>query len=142
MKKSKIRKLTSIFAYHITNLIELKRRIGYRFEQRPSILLYFDRYLCDLNYQGQLTQELALNFSTSNPQMSRNRCVRKNHIIRFFSDCLATFIQDTPPQRPGVLKQISGLAASTGLRISEVVLLDRADINLETGILTVRQSKF
>ena len=171
---------SSIFADHITNFIELKRRMGYQFEQQSSILLLFDRYLCDVNYQGQLTQELALNFATSNPQMSRNGCVKKYQVIRLFSDYLAAFIPDTPLLRPDVLKQISGhapahiytdeemtrlmngarhvsrlnpirnvtfhtiigLAASTGLRISEVARLDRADVNLETGILTVRQSKF
>jgi integrase len=35
-----------------------------------------------------------------------------------------------------------GLAASTGLRISEVVSLDREDVDLETGILNVKHSKF
>ena len=35
-----------------------------------------------------------------------------------------------------------GLAASTGLRIGEVVRLDQADVNLKTGILVVRQTKF
>jgi len=35
-----------------------------------------------------------------------------------------------------------GLAASSGLRIGEVVGLDRADVDLQTGVLVVRQSKF
>jgi integrase len=35
-----------------------------------------------------------------------------------------------------------GLAASTGLRIGELVRLDKTDVDLETGVLTVRRTKF
>ena len=174
------KKPRSIFADHIANFIGLKRRLGYQFESQSAILLRFDRYLCEMDYQGPLTEELALNFATSNPQVSKNECVRKYQFVRQFSDYLAAFIPDTPPLRPGVLKQITGyapahiytdeemtrlmngarrvsrvnplrnvtlhtivgLTASTGLRISEVVKLDRADVDLETGILTIRRSKF
>jgi len=179
-KKAPEKKYRSIFADHISNFIELRKRMGSQFEQQTSILALFDHYLCDLNYQGQLTQELALNFATSNLQMSRNGCVRKYQVVRLFANYLSAFIPDTPLLSLDVLKQISshapahiytdeeiarlmngarhvsrlnpirnvtfytiiGLAASTGLRISEVVRLNRADVNLETGILTVRQSKF
>jgi integrase len=37
---------------------------------------------------------------------------------------------------------MTGLVASTGLRIGELVRLDKADVDLETGVLTVRQTKF
>ncbi len=40
------------------------------------------------------------------------------------------------------LHTIVGLAASTGLRIGEVVRLDRADVDLATGVLLIRQTKF
>jgi integrase len=40
------------------------------------------------------------------------------------------------------LHTMIGLAASTGLRISEVVRLDREDVDLNTGVLNVRDSKF
>ena len=35
-----------------------------------------------------------------------------------------------------------GLLAVTGMRISEVVALDRQDVDLEEGVLSIRQSKF
>lgn len=35
-----------------------------------------------------------------------------------------------------------GLAASTGLRLREVLALDLSDVDLQTGILLIRQSKF
>jgi integrase len=37
---------------------------------------------------------------------------------------------------------IFGLLAVTGMRVSEVVALDRVDVDLEHGIVTVRRSKF
>ena len=37
---------------------------------------------------------------------------------------------------------VFGLAASTGLRVSEIAKLDRADVDLGAGILHVRNSKF
>ena len=40
------------------------------------------------------------------------------------------------------LHAMVGLAASTGLRIGEVVGLDKQDVNLQTGTLLIRQSKF
>lgn len=40
------------------------------------------------------------------------------------------------------LRTMIGLAASTGLRLREVIALDRADVDLDTGILLIRRSKF
>jgi len=40
------------------------------------------------------------------------------------------------------LHTMIGLAASTGLRISEILHLDREDVDLKTGVLNVRCSKF
>jgi integrase len=40
------------------------------------------------------------------------------------------------------LHTMIGLAASTGLRISEVIRLDREDVDLKTGVLNVQCSKF
>lgn len=46
------------------------------------------------------------------------------------------------PIRGITLHAIIGLTASTGLRIGEIVRLDRVDVHLETGVLTIRRSKF
>ena len=174
------RTLRSVFADQIAHFIEMKKRLGYRFEDQAMILLQFDRYLYEIDYQGPLTQELALNFATSRPRMSKNECARKYQVIRQFSDFLAVSVPDTPPLHPRALirskgrpaahiytdeemtrlmdaarrasrvnplrnvtlRVMVGLIASTGLRIREVVNLDRDDVNLETGVLTIRRSKF
>ncbi len=179
-KKRMDRTLHSIFADHIASYIEMKKRIGYQFEDQATILLQFDRYLYEMDYQGLLTQELALNFATSTTRISKNESARKYHVIRQFSDYLAVAIPDTPPLNPRALtrskgrpaahiytdaemtrlmdgaRRVSrvnplrnatlhamvGLAASTGMRVSEVVKLDRDNVDLDTGILTVRRTKF
>lgn len=40
------------------------------------------------------------------------------------------------------VRSMIGLVASTGLRIGELVRLDKADVDLETGVLTIRRTKF
>lgn len=44
--------------------------------------------------------------------------------------------------RPRTLSTIFGLLAVTGMRVSEVVSLDRQDVDLNDGLLTVRHTKF
>jgi integrase len=54
----------------------------------------------------------------------------------------ATEIPQRHPVANLALRTMIGLAASTGLRPREVVGLDRTDVDLETGILVIRRSKF
>ena len=51
-------------------------------------------------------------------------------------------ISQRNPVRGVTLQTMIGLAASTGLRIGEVVRLDRSDVDLKTGILSIRRTKF
>jgi len=44
--------------------------------------------------------------------------------------------------RPATCHTVFGLLASSGLRISEAVNLTRTDVDLDVGILTVREAKF
>jgi len=44
--------------------------------------------------------------------------------------------------RPAVYETLFGLMASTGLRISEALHLRDADVDLQRGLLTIRQTKF
>lgn len=46
------------------------------------------------------------------------------------------------PQRGMVLTTLVGLIASTGLRSGEALRLDRADVDLGTGVLHIRRTKF
>lgn len=44
--------------------------------------------------------------------------------------------------RPQTLATVMGLLAATGMRVSEALKLNREDVDLRNGILTIRQSKF
>ncbi len=174
------RKFQSIFARHLMNFIEMKQRLGYKYQSQAAILNQFDRYMSENEYCGQLTQKLALVFATSNPGMSKNEYARKYQTVRHFSNYLAAFNPETPPLHPAVItrhkarppayifsedelillmdaaKHVSrlnplrgttlhamvGLATSTGMRVSEVVNLDRNDVNMNTGVIAVRRTKF
>jgi integrase len=46
------------------------------------------------------------------------------------------------PIRGATLHAMVGLAAATGLRVSEVIRLDRRDVDLRTGVLSVLRTKF
>ncbi len=50
----------------------------------------------------------------------------------------------TPPNglRPATCHTVFGLLASSGLRISEAVNLTHTDVDLDVGILTIREAKF
>lgn len=48
----------------------------------------------------------------------------------------------SPPLRATTWQTALGLLAVTGMRVSEVCRLDRADVDLRHGVLTVRDSKF
>jgi len=54
----------------------------------------------------------------------------------------AKAISSKNPLRGITLHAMVGLAASTGLRISEVVRLSKSDVDLQTGTLLIRQTKF
>lgn len=44
--------------------------------------------------------------------------------------------------RPATYRALLGLIAAAGLRVSEALRLDCADVDLDAGVLTVRQTKF
>lgn len=47
-----------------------------------------------------------------------------------------------PPLRAATWRTVLGLLAATGLRVSEACRLDRDDVDLDHGVLTVRDAKF
>lgn len=51
-------------------------------------------------------------------------------------------ISTRSPVRGITLHAMVGLAASTGMRVGEVVRLDKTDVDLEAGVLLVRRTKF
>ena len=48
----------------------------------------------------------------------------------------------TPPLRAGTYSAVIGLLVTSGMRIGEVCRLDRPDVDLDCGLITIRDSKF
>ena len=48
----------------------------------------------------------------------------------------------TPPLRAATYTAVIGLLATSGMRIGEVCRLDRPDVDLNSGLITIRDSKF
>ena len=48
----------------------------------------------------------------------------------------------SPPLRAATFTTILGLLAVSGMRIGEALALDRDDVDLDAGILTIRDTKF
>jgi integrase len=105
--------------------------------RRYQVVRGFCEYLATLDPRTPTLDPKAL-------PRPRRRPVR--HIIS--DDELALLLREarhvskTHPVRGITLNTIVGVAASTGLRIGEVVRLDRADVDLATGVLLIRQTKF
>lgn len=58
------------------------------------------------------------------------------------ADLLAAAHRLRPPLRGATYETLFGLLAATGLRVSEAVHLLNTDVDLKSGLLTVRQTKF
>ena len=46
------------------------------------------------------------------------------------------------PHRVATYRTLIGLLAVTGMRVGEAIALDRSDVNIQYGLLTIRKSKF
>ena len=62
----------------------------------------------------------------------------KDDIARLLAAC-ATL---RPPRRAATYHTLVGLLAVTGMRIGEAIRLDRSDVDVDAGLLLVRQTKF
>ena len=104
------------------------------------------RYL----FVRQFAEYLAA-FDPRTPRFDPKALERSNvrPIIHVYTDReLALLLKETnhisgyTPLRGIALRAMIGLAASTGLRVSELSRLDQSDVDLKAGVLTIRQTKF
>ena len=75
---------------------------------------------------------------------SRRRLAPHLYTDREIVDLLAAAGRLSPKGtlRPATYRALFGLIAATGLRVSEALRLKCADVDLDAGVLTVRQTKF
>lgn len=171
---------TSTYAPELERFVALRKSLGFSFDTQANILHKFDRHVAEMGHQGLLTQELALSFAGSNPDLSERETARRYQVVRHFSDFLALTEHNTPrldpaalkcskerppariltgdelarilaaarcisrrhPMRGSTLHTMIGLAVCTGLRINEVAKLDLSDLDVGSGTLLVRRTKF
>ena len=107
----------------------------FRWKSRLSIVRGFARYLHALDPVTEVPPQglLAYRASRPTPFLFSDEEVRK---------LLAATHRLRPPFRAATYRTVFGLLAATGLRVGEAIALERGDVDLARGVLTVRQSKF
>lgn len=105
--------------------------------RRYQVVRHFSEYLATFNPQTPRLDSKAL-------QRSEARNPRHIYTEQELEKILNEARHVSPQNRVSglTLYTMIGLAASTGLRISEIVRLDREDVDLKTGVLNIRSSKF
>jgi integrase/recombinase XerD len=103
--------------------------------QRLSIVRGFAKYMRTINPKTEIPPEGIL---CGQPQRSIPYLFSDHEITRL----LAAAGTMSPPLRAATFTTILGLLAVTGMRIGEAVALDRDDVDLDAGVVTVRKTKF
>lgn len=161
----------------VNEYLEYRWKLGFQLQHVKSYLLDFVSFM-EKNQAKHITTELALAFSTTNPNVqSRNHTARLSAIRQFaiywsamdpkteipskhllpyaynrrapyiYTDAeiiqlLECYESNRHPMDQYSFFVIFGLLAVTGMRITEVLSLDCADVDLQNGVITIRQSKF
>jgi len=105
--------------------------------QRYQVVRHFSEYLATFDPQTPFLDPKAL-------ERSKARTPRHIYTDQELQKILAEARRISPknPVCGLTLHTMIGLAASSGLRVSEVIRLDREDVDLKTGVLNIRCSKF
>jgi integrase len=105
--------------------------------ERLSIVRGFAQFVAARDGQSQVPDRRLLggNYRRQQPHIYTHAQLR---------ELLATAAKLAPVYRlrPKTYVTLFGLLASTGLRVSEALGLQRADVDLGTGVLHIRQTKF
>jgi integrase len=104
---------------------------------RLSIVRGFARYMAARDGQSHVPEQrlLGSEHRRQQPHIYTDRQLRQ--LLRAAGDLAAVH-----PLRPKTYTTLFGLLASTGLRVSEALALQRADVDLQGGVLHIRQTKF
>ena len=105
--------------------------------KRYAVLRHFAQYLAVQDPQTEVPDPHGVPSSRVQPQPRVPDDEELDQLLR-----AAHVISSRHPFRGETLYTMLGLMASAGLRSGEVRRLDRDDVDLQTGILLVRQSKF
>jgi integrase len=127
--------LTEQLALEFANL-NPNTTLDYR-ARRYQVVRHFSQYLATFDPETPLLNPKVL---------ERSKIRAPRHI--YTNQELQTLLDEARHLSPKIpfygltLQTAIGLAASSGLRISEIVRLDKTDADVKTGILNIRNSKF
>lgn len=104
--------------------------------QRLSVIRGLARYLAGRDGQTEIPDRRLL--------PGRRRQQPHIYTERQLDQLLVAAVALRPsyPFRPQTFSTLFGLLSSTGLRVSEALSLQRDDVNLENGLLHIRETKF
>lgn len=105
--------------------------------RRYGVVRLFAAYLSTFDPRTETLDPRAL------PRMRRRRPVRiptDAELSRLLAAARSISVRE--PLRGIAMHAILGLLACTGMRTGEVVRLDRTDVDLKAGVITIRRSKF
>ena len=104
---------------------------------RYGVIRRFGDYLAIFDPSTEPLDPKALPRSRAIPPP---RILTDEELARLMAACRA--VSPDYPERGKVLAPLVGLLASTGLRSGEALRLDRGDVELATGLLHIRRTKF
>lgn len=105
--------------------------------QRLGMVRDFARYLSASDSRTQIPPQGLL---PAQPRRAQPYIYSNEEILSLIRQ--SSRLQPPGGLRPHTYSTLFGVLAVTGMRISEVVDLDRDDVDLKQGVITVRQSKF
>lgn len=105
--------------------------------KRLGIVRAFARYLSATDPRTQIPPQGLL---PAQPQRAQPYIYSHEEILDLIQE--ASRLQPPGGLRAHTYSTLLGLLAVTGMRVSEIVALARADVDLKEGVLTVRRSKF
>jgi integrase len=102
--------------------------------ERLSMVRGFARYLATIDPANEIPP-IDLLHARENRNASYLYCERE------IGELIAAAAALTPPQRGATYRTVIGVLATSGLRIGETLALDRGDVDLEQGVLHIRDGK-
>ena len=105
--------------------------------RRLGMVRDFARYLSATDPRTEIPPQGLL---PAQPQRAQPYIYCKNQILMLIQQ--AANLSSKKGLRPHSYSTLLGLLAVTGMRVGEIVAMNRDDINLSDGVITVRQGKF
>jgi integrase/recombinase XerD len=131
----------SALAPLMEQFVQTKHACGYRFGEGSRILRCFDRYLCAEGLlRCELPRSLTRQWLAKHPHESATTQQGRISLVRQFARYLCRL--GYAALRHLIMPEVLRLLYGCGCRVSEVLHLRVTDVDLDRGILTVRDAKF